>query len=135
MHKIANWESALSALVGKAHGWSFSLGEHDCCLWATECADVQTGQSRAKDYRGTYADASGAARMLRKFGGLRGVGARLGDQIPVRQATNGDIGIVRYEGRPLLALCAGAVWLAVGTAGLVSIDYFAATHAWRVGHG
>jgi len=135
MTKIANWEAALSDLVAQAHHRPFARGVHDCCLWAAECADVQTGQSRVEAFRGTYSDGNGAARILRRLGGLRGIGAQLGAPIPARQAANGDVGLVRFEGRPLLAVCAGSVWLAVGPAGLVSVDFFAASHAWRVGHG
>lgn len=73
--------------------------------------------------------------MLRKVGGLRGVGNGLGTPIPVLSAVNGDIGIIRApNGKRVMALCNGHLWLFVTQHGLQVAPYESATHTWRIGH-
>jgi len=133
MPKLADWESRLSHLVSVVHGRSFAWGKLDCCLWAAACVEAQTGVDHAEGIRGTYNDAAGAARIVRRMGGLRGVGALAGPAVSPLMAHHGDIGLVRSNGKPVLALCAGPLWLVVTSQGLVNVPFDAALMCWRTG--
>lgn len=135
MPKLVDWESRLTHLVSEAHGKTFAWGKLDCCLWAAACVEAQTGVDHADGIRGTYSDAAGAARVIKRMGGLRGIGALAGAPVLPLTARLGDIGLVRSSGKPVLAVCAGPVWLVVSSQGLLSVPLASATHCWRTGHG
>lgn len=135
MTKLPDWAQRLDALVAQAQLRPFEWGVHDCCLWAADAVQAQTGLDPAADLRGTYSDAAGAARVLRAHGGLRGVAVRGGAPIAPLFAATGDVGLVRDERRPLLAVCAGIHWLAVTSAGLRALPFSAALMVWGVGRG
>ena len=135
MHKLPDWETRLSAVVTQALPRPFEWGVNDCCLWAADCVQAQTGADPAADLRGTYSDARGALALVQRLGGMRAIGDMTGSPIPALMATHGDIGLVRHEDHDLLALCNCTHWLAVGPYGLVVLPLTLAVHAWRVGHG
>lgn len=135
-HRPPGWEARLSALVAQRHRCGFAIGVHDCCLWAADAVLAIMGVDLARDIRGTYHDAAGAARVLRAIGGLRGAAARAGAPLASpAYAVDGDVGLVRFSGKPLLAVRAGGVWLAQATAGLIGVSDSSAARAWGVGHG
>lgn len=134
MPKLADWQSRLTRLVSDTHGKTFAWGDLDCCLWTAACVEAQTGVDHASEFRGAYSDAQTAAPLLRRMGGLRGIGGRAGPPVPPLTACLGDIGLVRSGGKPVLAVCAGPVWLVVSSQGLLSVPLTAATHCWRTGH-
>ena len=135
MPKLTDWETRLTAQVTQAHSRPFAWGSHDCCLWAADCVQAQTGIDHAADVRGTYATARESVAVLDGMGGLEGVGERLGKSIPPLMATHGDIGIVEIDGRDMLALCNGDHWLVCATHGLVTVSLEMASCAWKVAHG
>lgn len=134
MPKLDDWEARLAAVVTQAHHRPFAWGEHDCCLWAADCVQAQTGQDPAAELRGTYADARGAIALVEQLGGLAAIAERAGPSVPALMAAHGDIGLVQHEGRDLLALCNGDCWLVVGPFGLLVLPLTAAVKAWRVTH-
>lgn len=135
MAKLIDWETRLAAYVADVMSKPFAWGEHDCCLWAAGVAQAQTGQDLAAPYRGTYSDEHGAAQVLRKLRGLKGVGDGLGSPIAPAFSTNGDIGIIRApSGKRVMALFTGHVWLFVTARGLQVAAPDRVIHAWRVGH-
>lgn len=134
MAKLADWEHRLTLVVSDAHSRKFAWGELDCCLWAATCVEAQTGVDHAAGIHGTYSDAAGAARVIKRLGGLRGIGALAGAPVPALTARIGDVGIVRSGGKPVLAVCAGHVWLVVSSQGVLSVSLASATHCWRTGH-
>jgi len=133
MPKLADWEARLSHLVSEAHAQRFAWGKLDCCLWAAACVEAQTGVDHADGIRGTYDDAAGAARIVKRMGGLRGIGALAGRAVPPLSAMHGDIGLVRSNGKPVLALCAGPLWLVITSQGLLSVPLREAIMCWRTG--
>ena len=135
MTRLPDWPARLSALVSAAHGQAFQWGEHDCCLWAADAVQAITGVDLAADMRGTYSTAYEAQRALHSIGGLKGAGERAGARIGPLQALAGDIGLVRQERKPMLAVCQGEVWLCAATHGLVALPLGDALMAWGVGHG
>jgi hypothetical protein len=110
----------------------FAWGTHDCCLFAADAVLAQTGVDPAAEFRGMYVDARGAVALLTDLGGLQAVAARAGESIPALCAQVGDIGLVEHEGRELLAVCAGPVWLVPAEQGLTALPIDSATSAWRV---
>lgn len=133
MPKLRDWETRLTHLVHEVHGKTFAWGKLDCCLWAAACVEAQTGVDHAEGIRGTYDDVMSAARVVKRMGGLRGIGARLGAPVPPLTARHGDIGLVRSNGKPVLAVCAGPTWLVVSSQGLLNAPLASAINCWRTG--
>lgn len=135
MPKLPDWQERLTRVVSDAHGSCFAWGRLDCCLWAAACVEAQTGVDHADGIRGTYSDVRGAARIVKAMGGLRGIGAQLGDAVPSLTARHGDIGLVRASNsKPVLGLCAGPVWLIVSSGGVLVAPLTSAMMTWRVGN-
>jgi hypothetical protein len=93
-----------------------------------------TGRDPAAPWRGTYSDALGAARLVQQLGGLPALGDLAGLRIAPLTAGVGDVGLVRADGRELLAVCIGPNWLCPTAQGLGVMPLDAAQLAWRVAH-
>lgn len=132
---VAPWRAAFEALVRARMATPFAWGSHDCCLWAADAVRAQTGVDPAKPWRGTYSTARGARDLVQQLGGLPAIGALAGPAVPPLTAQAGDIGLVQHEGRDLLAVCAGPLWLAPAAAGLAALPLSEAVAAWRVRRG
>ena len=130
--QLCAWRQQLHALIAARMAAPFDWGTHDCCLFAADAVLAQTGEDPAAEFRGTYADAREAMELLTELGGLSAVAARAGEFIPALCAQVGDIGLVEHEGRELLAVCAGPVWLVPAEQGLAALPIDSATSAWRV---
>lgn len=130
--KHKDWHNRLTTVLKAATQRSFLWGEHDCCLFAAECAEAMCGEDFAKDWRGTYHDEHGAKKALLRGGGsLEKVLARYLDEVPVKLAQRGDIAIVENVGsRCAGVIYAGAVWVP-GESGLVCLRVKPIS-AWRV---
>jgi hypothetical protein len=126
------WRQQLDALIASRMAAPFAWGAHDCCLFAADAVLAQTGEDPAAEFRVTYADAREALELLTELGGLSAVAARAGDPIAALCAQVGDIGLVEHDGRELLAVCAGPVWLVPAEQGLAALPIDSATSAWRV---
>jgi hypothetical protein len=66
MKKLDNWKDALTYYISVNLNTPFKWGQHDCALWSADCVHVCTGIDFAKDARGTYSDALGAFKCLKK---------------------------------------------------------------------
>lgn len=135
--RLKNWPSRLQATIEAARHHPFTWGEHDCCLWAASAVLACTGEDPAAAFRGTYADAMSAARLIGQLGGMEVIGALGGPEISPRFATAGDVGLVELADRVVLAVHSGQVWLAAGTHGLEPCVRMPVLKAWKVGgsHG
>lgn len=122
------------ALIAQRQRAPFAWGQHDCCLFAADAVLALTGSDPAAAWRGAYSDAAGAARLLAELGGVRAIAAAHGREIRPLAARLGDVGVLEHDGRDLLAVCAGDVWLAPAAGqGLTAAPLDAALAAWRVG--
>lgn len=131
----ADAAQALAALVHSRLAAPFAWGAHDCALFAADAVQAQTGTDPAAGLRGTYATQAGAARVIKKRGGLQAIAtAALGAPLPSPLlARAGDVGLVTtHDGTQALAVCHGAYWLAPGPEGLCPVTLRSATVAWRV---
>jgi hypothetical protein len=131
--RLPDWQTRLQACLAARWDQPFVWGRQDCCIFVADCAKAITGQDPAADLRGTYADEASAARLLKRLGGVRAIGAaRFGLEIAPAFAQVGDIGLVHNSGRDSLALCGGSGWLAPGALQLERLPLDAALVAWRI---
>ncbi|OUC36813.1 hypothetical protein BJP35_2947 [Enterobacter sp. J49] len=120
--KHPDWHNRLIAVIRAAEKRPFLWGEHDCCLFAADCAEAMTGDNFANGWRGTYDSETGAKKALLRGGGsLENVLAKYLDEVPVKMAQRGDIAVVENSGtRCAGVIYGGAVWVP-GEAGLVCL--------------
>lgn len=132
MTRLPNWSVRLQAAVSARLLMPFAWGSQDCALFGADCVEACTGADPAADLRGRYRTELGAARVLKRLGGLAALAAaRLGPEIPPTLAVRGDIGLSdRGDGRMALVVCNGGVWQAPGPAGIVIARQ--PLRAWRV---
>jgi len=126
-----DWQSRLAGFVASRESVPFKWGSHDCALFVCDGIEAISGHDPAAKYRG-YTTEIGAARVVKRLGGMRGVGNTIfGQEIHPMQAQVGDVGLVDVEGRESFALCGGPFWLSPGPGGLVRLDVGVAVMAWR----
>lgn len=120
--KHPDWHNRLIAVIRAAEERPFLWGEHDCCLFAADCAEAMTGENFADGWRGTYDSETGAKKALLRGGGsLEKVLAKYLDEVPVKMAQRGDIAVVENAGtRCAGVIYGGSVWVP-GEAGLVCL--------------
>lgn len=127
-----DWVARLHALIEARQRAPFAWGRHDCCLFVCDAVQAMADHDPAADLRGRYSSEAGAARIVKRAGGLRALAAaRLGEPIAPALAQVGDVGLVQHDGRESLALCGGALWLATGEQGLERLPLSDALAAWR----
>ena len=130
--KHPDWHNRLIAVIRAAEKRPFLWGEHDCCLFAADCAEAMTGDNFADGWRGTYDSETGAKKALLRGGGsLEKVLAKYLDEVPVKMAQRGDIAVVENAAtRCAGVIYGGAVWVP-GENGLVCLKTKPLS-AWRV---
>lgn len=135
--RVADWEARLAEAVAAALAQPFAWGTHDCLTWAAGVRRALTGEDAARDWRGTYATARGAARVLRRRGHgtiAAAISAELGPPLPtVLFAQRGDVVVLRHGRRFAAAgICLGAEAVFPGETGLVRVPLDRCALAWRV---
>lgn len=130
--KHPDWHNRLIAVIRAAEKRPFLWGEHDCCLFAADCAEAMTGDNFADGWRGTYDSETGAKKALLRGGGsLEKVLAKYLAEVPVKMAQRGDIAVVENAGtRCAGVIYGGAVWVP-GETGLVCLR-IKPLSTWRV---
>ena len=132
--RCEGWEKKLADVIKQRRFATFVWGQHDCCLFAADCALAITGTDWAADFRGQYDSAAGAAKQIAKRGGFEAmITGLLGDPLAsVTTAQRGDVVMVDQDGHPALAVCCGATVVAAGISGLVFRPLTDGLLAWRV---
>jgi len=131
--RLTDWQSRLATCLAERCALPFEWGKQDCVLFAADCVAAVTGVDPAAGERGAYKSAAGAARVLKKRGGLEAVAAAaLGPEISPLMAQPGDVGLVANGGQACLAVWVGACWYAPGATGLTQFRLDEATRAWRL---
>lgn len=120
--KHPDWHNRLIAVIRAAEKRPFLWGEHDCCLFAADCAEAMTGDNFADGWRGTYDSETGAKKALLRGGGsLEKVLGKYLDEVPLKLAQRGDIAVVENAGtRCAGVIYGGALWVP-GETGLVCL--------------
>lgn len=120
--KHPDWQKRLVTVIRAAEMRPFSWGEHDCCLFAADCAKAVSGEDYAAEFRGTYKSELGARKaILRKGGTLEKVLQRYLHEVDPEFIQRGDIAVVENAGRKCAGVFyGGQVWVP-GDAGLVGL--------------
>ncbi len=130
--RLPDWPERFNQLWKDRRNTPFKWGVHDCCLWASDAVLAITGQDFAAQYRGTYSTAAGAARVLRRDGGVAAIASTaLGAPVDPGKATTGDV-VLLWQGQPSLAVCNGSTVLAAGPESLVVLPMHLVTQVWKV---
>jgi hypothetical protein len=109
----------------------FAWGEHDCVLFAADAVKAQTGVDRLAAYRGRWKTARGAARLLKRLGGMAAAVDQVLTPIAPSMAQRGDVAAWRdADGRLQLAIVEGESLMGPGEAGLMRLPRAAMVCAW-----
>ena len=129
-----DWSKRFNMLIQVSHNKLFVWGTHDCCLFAADVVNELTGIDHAQFLRGRYRTHLGAARIIKKLGGVKVIVENaLGDEIQPLLAQRGDIVLIKTkEFGDTLAVCAGEYCFAPGYNGLAKVSIQEAVAAWRV---
>lgn len=131
--RLQEWDKLLAAIIKERRTSPFVWGQHDCCLFAADCALAMTGTDFAAEFRGQYDTAKGAARLIAERGGFEAmITGLLGKPVPVTLARRGDVVMLDQDGHPALAVCYGVDAVAAGITGLAFRPMAEALAAWRV---
>jgi hypothetical protein len=94
------------------------------------CVEAITGKDPSAPYR--YADAFGAGRILRRYGGIEGVANRcFGVPKPARCAARGDVVMVDAPQR-MLGICVGHLIAVQGAQGVEYAPLSSGILAWSI---
>lgn len=146
MKRREDWPERLTEHVIESSLRPFLWGVHDCCMFPSDAILRMTDVDIATDFRGTYTDAEGALRALKRFagGGLKEAMARLSRDYDLRpvaplKAQRGDLcrlDAADFDADPrfggLLAICSGEVVTFACERGLIHTQLAAIRDAWHV---
>jgi hypothetical protein len=142
-----DWAARLFAFVEHHRRQPFKWGERDCCMFV--CAGILTTTGldpAAKLFRGKYRDAVGAARLLKKHGGVEAIAASVCaehgfPEVRVAMAQRGDVVLIDVDeaghpakgaARSALGLCIGGQSVFPGPDGLKFVGVGECRRAWAV---
>lgn len=121
----------LEAREAWAFGYAPSLRMHDCVRWAAGAAVAMTGRDPLAEFGGRWSTEAGAARVIRRAGGLAAAIDGVLTPIEPAQAMRGDWGltangaVVLFEGDGLVGLDRPG--------GYVRLPRGEAVRAWSIG--
>ena len=134
-----NWPEKMNEAIDRHRATPFAWGTSDCCLFACDVILETTGIDPGADLRGAYASRLGAARVLKRLGGVEAIAeARCTEhgfaELPsVSFAQRGDVVLLDTprEG-PALGICVGSRAAFMGPNGLEFVLVSNCRRAWRV---
>lgn len=135
--RLENWPSLLADFL--ADEKPFEWGARDCSLFAADAVFRITGSDPAKSLRGKYKTEKGAARILKRRGGLEKVAAKLAadsgmEEIPPLMAQRGDVVLINTPlGAALGIINLRGEVAGQGAQGIECYPANRALRAWRVG--
>lgn len=129
-----DWRPALHEAVETTRREPFQWGERDCALFAADCVKAMTGIDLGFGFRGSYDDAAGAAKALRRagFADLPALVASFFDEIHPVRAGVGDIAAIETAEGWALGVYGGPRVTVLRPDGLGSVDRSIVTKAFRV---
>jgi len=129
--RLPDWAVRFQRLVAARLTVPFSWGTNDCFLFGADSVLAVSGQDVAADLRGAYSGERQARELLRRLGGMRGLGeARFGARTPPALCLPGDVGLAPQGRTVLMVVCNGVHWLAPTSAGLQPAP--APVRAWSI---
>ncbi|WP_342163082.1 DUF6950 family protein [Methylobacterium sp. SD21] len=123
------------AFLRQAAREPFVWGVSDCALFMADWVRIARGMDPAASLRGRYRCHLGAARHIRRLGGIEAMGRALAAQAGLAETNDpraGDIGLVSDPlAGPLFAVRTAIGWAAKGPRG-IALGAFPAIVAWSV---
>lgn len=104
----------LHAFIESRRETPFKWGENDCCLFAADWVLELTGVDHAEKYRGKYDDEKGAARIIKRRGGMRAFARDLKERSSVKLAQRGDVVLAVIDERETYGVADMGVYFAPG---------------------
>ena len=136
--KADNWPILLAQFIEQRRHVPFGWGTNDCCLFGADWVLRATSKDLAADLRGRYGSALGAARILGRCGGVRGLIKNRGEQIgiqsvPSRSIQRGDLVVANMGRGESIGISLGNVAAFVSRDGLIfaSFDFQINAPCWR----
>ena len=137
MNRVSDWAGKLGAFLSERQFDAFHYGRWDCCLFVCDAICTMTGVDPAARFRGAYASAREARRMMRAAGAgsLAAMVEAITSEhsmpeVPVRYAQRGDValigctlGLVALNGRDVVVPSSRGLW---------RVPMARAVRAWRV---
>lgn len=138
MKRLPDWPARLHAFVDSVKAEPFRWDGHDCAVgWAADAVLAMTGEDPAKDCRGRYQTARGAAKTMKRkgFDNLADLAASKLPEIHVSQAKLGDIAVIPKDDvfGGSLGIVNGETILVIREDGMGVVPLFDASRAFRVG--
>lgn len=129
---------AFLAYLAQREGWRFGFGQEgrvqDCARFCDGGVLAFHGQSPLAAFAGQWTTARGAARVIRRAGGLAATVSKVMDPVSISQARRADVALyIDAKGAEALALVEGPTL--VGPAeglGLARLPRGAMVRAWTV---
>ena len=123
VHRLPDWPSRLVACIQAVQYTPWAWGRHDCCTLAADAVLAITGVDRMASIRGQWSDTAGAARVLKRLGGMRrALTTYLGPPLPGPQwAQRGDVVLISHAGRHSAGICIGAQVVGAADPGLARL--------------
>ena len=137
MTRRPDWPTRLAAHLASVKSLPFAWVGNDCCTFAAGVVQAITGVDAMAPLRGKYTTQAGAARLIKRAGGLQAlVSEHLGQPLQTPAlAGRGDVVLFEMAapyGPQALGICVGAHLAAPGPAGMVLLPITVAVAAWRV---
>ena len=127
--------TALAKFLAENQHRPFCWGSWDCCLFAADAVQVQTGIDYAADYRGSYRTELGAARLLKRHGhdSIRdAITAQLGEPLPATLCHRGDVVLVEHNGVEAAGIIYAGKVMVLGDDGIEAHAMSYANVGWRI---
>lgn len=126
---------AFNAYLEARAGWAFGYGPeprtHDCARWASGAARAATGRDPLKAFASCWTTELGAARVLRRHGGMAAAVGTVLTEIDPTFAQRADIGLASDR---TLVLFLGDGLIGLNEAGgYLHLPRANAVRAWSVG--
>jgi hypothetical protein len=138
---VQDWPTLFFHFIESRRAVPFAWGRHDCCLFACDGILSQTGLDPAAGlYRGKYRDALGAARLVRKHGGVEAIAAKVcaawgwPELATARLAQRGDVVLMDINDgmKCALGLVVGGEAAFPGPEGLLMYPLRECRRAWAI---
>ena len=139
MTRYPLWPSLLSDFIEQRRNAPFAWGQNDCCLFASDWIVLCTGLDPAHVLRGKYSSALGAARLLKKYDGVRGIIQEFGEPLGLKRIrgrceNRGDLVVANTGSGESIGVSIGTHAAFVGAHGLLfaPFEFKKAGYFWRV---
>lgn len=132
--RVDNWLSKLHQFVESRRRTPYQWGVNDCGTFSADAIEVVTGADPIADIRGQWTDEASAMQLLEANGGIVGLANRYfpGRRKEREMAQEGDLVLVKVEGKHSLAICVGRYAAAPGDDGVLLTEMTEARAVWEV---